>query len=70
MEHTLNNIQEKWISENPFDFSQIKALFLNCTLKRSPQQSNTEELMHLSQQIMDGCKEKSLLLQIPPVRAA
>jgi multimeric flavodoxin WrbA len=35
------------------DFSGLSALFLNCTLKRSPQQSHTEGLMQLSKGIMD-----------------
>src|SRR5688572_6567184 len=36
-----------------FDFSGLKALFLNCTLKPSPQKSHTETLMKISQIIMD-----------------
>ncbi|CAN5390025.1 flavodoxin family protein [soil metagenome] len=63
MKHTLNDIQKKWIKENPFDFSQINALFINCTLKRSPQQSHTEELMHLSQQIMNAVGVKTEILR-------
>lgn len=63
MKHELNDIQKKWIKENSFDFSHINALFLNCTLKRSPQKSHTEELMHLSQQIMDAVGVKTELLR-------
>lgn len=71
MKHKFNDIQKKWIKENPFDFSQINALFFNCTLKRSPQQSNTEELIYLSQQIMDAVGVKTEILRpvdydIPP----
>lgn len=54
MNHTLNEIQKRWIEENPFDFSGINALFLNCTLKKSSNLSHTEQLMHLSQQMMSA----------------
>jgi multimeric flavodoxin WrbA len=53
VKHNLNVIQKKWINENLYDFSAIRALFLNCTLKRSPELSHTEKLMQLSQQIME-----------------
>lgn len=36
-----------------YDYSNLKALFLNCTLKRSPEVSNTEGLIDLSQAIME-----------------
>ena len=52
MEHSLNRIQKKWIDENPYNFSELSALFLNCTLKKSPELSHTEQLMKLSQKIM------------------
>ena len=35
------------------DYSDLKAVFINCTLKRSPDVSNTEGLMKVSQAIMD-----------------
>ena len=54
MEHKLNEIQQKWINNNPFDFSGMSALFLNCTLKKSPEPSHTEHLMQLSQKIMEA----------------
>ena len=38
------------------DFSALKAVFVNCTLKKSPRQSHTEGLMLLSKNIME--KEK------------
>ena len=34
------------------DFSDLRALFVNCTLKRSPETSNTQGLMHISMEIM------------------
>lgn len=38
---------QKW------DFSDLRALFFNCTLKRSPEVSNTEGLLNVSRHIMD-----------------
>ncbi len=35
-----------------WDFSNLKALFFNCTLKKSPEVSNTEGLITVSQKIM------------------
>jgi multimeric flavodoxin WrbA len=37
-----------------WDFSGLKAVFLNCTLKRSPEQSHTEGLMNVSRRIMEN----------------
>ena len=36
-----------------WDFSNLKALFLNCTLKKSPELSHTEGLIKISQTIME-----------------
>ena len=35
-----------------WDFSGLRALFINCTLKRSPERSNTDALMEVSRTIM------------------
>ncbi|MBL1076864.1 flavodoxin family protein [Nocardia sp. 2] len=35
------------------DFSDLRALFINCTLKRSPDRSNTQGLIDLSARIME-----------------
>ncbi|MFC9252673.1 flavodoxin family protein [Amycolatopsis thailandensis] len=35
-----------------YDFSGLKALFVNCTLKRSPEKSNTDGLIAISRDIM------------------
>lgn len=35
------------------DFSNLKALYINCTLKRSPQKSHTRTLMDVSMDIME-----------------
>ena len=39
--------------EGARDFSDLKAVFLNCTLKRSPELSHTEGLIRISQAIME-----------------
>ncbi len=49
----LNELQEKWCSESTWDFSDLKALFLNCTLKRSPEPSHTDGLIQISQAILE-----------------
>ena len=36
-----------------WDFSGLRALFINCTLKRSPEVSNTQALVDASQSIME-----------------
>lgn len=48
----LNELQEQLCSESKWDFSDLKALFINCTLKPSPQVSNTQGLMDVSIAIM------------------
>ena len=49
----LNALQERWCSENRWDFSDLKALFLNCTLKRSPELSHTDGLIRISRAILE-----------------
>lgn len=34
------------------DFSNLKAMYINCTLKKSPSESHTSKLMDVSKQIM------------------
>jgi len=43
---------EELCAASPYDFSDLKAVFINCTLKRSPEVSNTEGLADLSMTIM------------------
>jgi len=50
----LNSFQQKLNDENPYDFSGLKAVFLNCTLKKSPEQSHTSGLISMSQAIMEA----------------
>ncbi len=48
----LNERQMKMIETSETDYSDLRALFINCTLKRSPEVSNTQGLMDLSIEIM------------------
>jgi len=49
----LNELQEKWCAESRWDFSDLKALFINCTLKKSPERSHTDGLVDISAAIME-----------------
>ncbi len=50
---TLNQQQEELCSKSRWDFSDLNALFLNCTLKKSPERSHTEGLAKISRAIME-----------------
>lgn len=41
------------MTKKELDFSDLKALIFNCTLKRSPEVSNTEGLISISKKIME-----------------
>ena len=49
----LNEKQIKMCLESKWDFSDLKALFLNCTLKKSPELSHTQGLIDISKAIME-----------------
>jgi multimeric flavodoxin WrbA len=49
----LNDQQLRMCESSRWDFSALRALFLNCTLKRSPEQSHTEGLIDISRAIME-----------------
>ena len=49
----LNDKQESSCSTSRWDFSDLRALFLNCTLKRSPERSHTQGLIDISAAIME-----------------
>ena len=49
----LNEKQEAMNAGSEWDFSDLKALFLNCTLKKTPELSHTEGLMAVSKAIME-----------------
>lgn len=45
------------------DFSDLKALFLNCTLKKSPEMSHTDGIIQISKNIMDKHKVKTEVIR-------
>ena len=49
---TLNDKQEKMCTESKWDFSDLSAIFLNCTLKKSPEKSHTQGLFDIAKAIM------------------
>ena len=51
----LNDRQRKMCEESKWDFSNLKALFLNCTLKPTPELSHTDGLIETAKAIM-GCR--------------
>jgi len=50
---TLNEKQLEMCTASKWDFSDLNALFLNCTLKRSPDLSHTQGLIDISSEIME-----------------
>jgi len=50
---TLTPFQEELRSTSRWDFSDLRALYVNCTLKPSPELSHTEGLMRVSMAIME-----------------
>ena len=45
--------QEELCSTSTWDFSDLKALFINCTLKKSPESSHTDGLSRIAETIME-----------------
>ena len=50
---TLDERQQALCSESQWDFSDLKALFINCTLKKSPEMSHTDGLVRISKAILE-----------------
>ena len=48
----LTEQQQAECDDSPFDFSNLSALFINTTLKPSPQESHTDDLMGVARAIM------------------
>lgn len=48
----LSKLQEDLCDSSEHDFSELRAMFINCTLKRSPETSNTQGLMDVPAEIM------------------
>jgi multimeric flavodoxin WrbA len=61
----LNKQQIELCSTSKWDFSDIKALFINCTLKKSPEISHTRGLIDVSKAIMEKNK-----VDVEVIRAA
>jgi multimeric flavodoxin WrbA len=51
---TLSERQKAYCELSRWDFSDLSAVFLNCTLKKSPQTSNTAGLMDVARAIMEA----------------
>jgi multimeric flavodoxin WrbA len=49
----LNEMQERLCELSRWDFSDLRALFLNCTLKRSPEMSHTQGLIDIAAAILE-----------------
>jgi multimeric flavodoxin WrbA len=49
----LTPLQEELCASSPWDFSDLRAIYVNCTLKRSPEPSNTQALADRSIAIME-----------------
>lgn len=52
----LNEKQKALCENSQTDYSDLNALFLNCTLKKSPELSHTEGLIRISKAIMEKNK--------------
>lgn len=50
---TLTKKQRQQCDTSEWDFSDLKAIFLNCTLKRSPELSHTGGLIDISKAVME-----------------
>ena len=49
----LSDKQQRLCDNKPADYSDLRAVFLNCTLKRSPELSHTQGLMDMSIAILE-----------------
>lgn len=59
----LSKKQENLCSTSQWDFSNLSALFLNCTLKKSTEQSHTEGLMTIAKNIFEKNDVKTEVLR-------
>ena len=50
----LTKRQRTMIEESSVDYSDLRALFINCTLKKSPELSHTQGLIDISKAIMEA----------------
>ena len=49
---SLTKQQQDLCTQTQWDFSDLKAVFLNCTLKKRPERSHTQGLIDISSAIM------------------
>ena len=49
----LNDRQLEMCTTSKWDFSDLQAVFINCTLKRSPERSHTQGLIDISRAILE-----------------
>jgi len=59
----LSKRQLEMSKQDQWDFSDLSALFLNCTLKRSPEMSHTQGLINISAAIMEKNGVKTEVLR-------
>ena len=45
---SINERQRQLCEDSRWDFSDLRALFLNCTLKKTPEMSHTQGLVDIS----------------------
>ncbi len=51
MRFKLNQTQEKWNNDSKTDFSELSAVFLSCTLKKSPEVSNAGNIINIANEV-------------------
>ncbi len=51
---TLDERQQQLCEDSPYDFSDLSALFVNCSLKPSPELSHTEGLARIAVTVMEA----------------
>lgn len=54
----MNAIQKEWIETNQTDYSDLRVLFINNTLKKSPETSNTEGLLTKVRELFEAVDVK------------
>ena len=62
----LSEKQLEMCESSKWDFADLKALFINCTLKKSPEMSHTQGLIRISKAIMEMCCAR-LTMTLPMV---
>ncbi|MEM9052993.1 MAG: flavodoxin family protein, partial [Bacteroidota bacterium] len=63
MSEQFSKISEKHCANPPAKYDDLKVLFLNCTLNRTPVLSHTEGLIKKAQAILDGVGVSSKIIR-------